>query len=154
MEKFHYGKNLRKIRESKGISQEAMGYQLNISQKTYSRKEHKAAIPGTEEVNATAKALGADPSELLPPLEEPNLHLVQAQGSGMSYKAKEIPTPFNTLTIIAIGCALMPSAYAFTQAMCIEFGASDDVVIIAPRLAAAAVFAYLWYWVWKIKRKK
>ena len=60
-----FGKNLRKIRQSNGISQETLGLRAGSYQSTVIRIEHGKSNPKLTTVIALAKALGVEPKELL-----------------------------------------------------------------------------------------
>ena len=153
MNKFNFGKNLRKVRLSKSISQDAMAYHIGISQKSYSRMENQSDVPVKERVDKTAIVLGVEPAELLPPITEPDVNYTYE--SGMGQKAKEIlETRFGKLLIAAIGCALIPSVYSLTKSFCNQFGAPVYVTVIAAVVAGSATLAYIWYVVVKIKKAK
>lgn len=157
MGNFNYGENLRRIRTSKGISQEAVALHLNISQKTYSRMEHQAAVPDINIVHATAAFLGVEPSELLPPIAEidpkakPALPEVPWQ-----HKAKEILTIpfFGPGLIVVIFVTLVPAAFGLAQGICLYLETSDETETIARRSASVVMFIFLWYWVKKIKKSQ
>ena len=60
-----FGKNLRKIRESKGMSQETLGLDAGSYQGTIYKIEHGLTNPKLSTMIALAKALGVEPKELL-----------------------------------------------------------------------------------------
>ncbi|MBL4656362.1 MAG: helix-turn-helix transcriptional regulator [Flavobacteriales bacterium] len=60
-----FGKNLRRIRESKGMSQETLGLNAGSFQSTVLRIEHGESNPKLTTIVALAKALGVEPKELL-----------------------------------------------------------------------------------------
>ncbi len=67
MEIFNFGENLRKIRVSKGIKQEAMALKLDITQTKYSRIERGKELPHEVFISLAAEYLGVKPKELMPP---------------------------------------------------------------------------------------
>ena len=60
-----FGKNLRKIRESKGMSQETLGLNADSYQSTIYKIEHGLTDPKLSTIVALAKALDIEPSELM-----------------------------------------------------------------------------------------
>jgi len=60
-----FGKHLKKIRESKKISQEKLGLAADSYQSTVIRIEHGKANPKLTTIIALAKALDIEPKELL-----------------------------------------------------------------------------------------
>ena len=144
MEIFNFGENLRKIRQAKDISQDAMALKLNISQPTYSRIECDAKAPDHNLVVKIAKALGVDLSELMPS---------STLKSILGEKLKEI---FNTrigmIIVFGSGLTLVIAAHDLAQSFCIEFKTSDATRIIVKWTAALVTGAYIWYCVRKIKK--
>ncbi len=67
MEIFNFGENLRKIRASKGISQEAMANKMDISQTKYSRIERGKILPDQVFISIAAGYLEVAPKDLMPP---------------------------------------------------------------------------------------
>ena len=65
MDNFNFGENLRIVRQAKGISQDAVGTGLNISQTSYSKVERSSNIPDLALVERIADLLKVDPSILL-----------------------------------------------------------------------------------------
>ena len=146
MSKFNYGENLRNIRRAKNISQEAIASHLNISQRTYARRERQTVMRDKELTIKIANYFEIDPAELMPPLEKLDSQTTQAT-LGLGQKTKNLMNTkaFIWLFIIALGCAILPAVYALTQAFCIQFKASDPIIDWMPRATSLAMFAYLWY---------
>lgn len=144
MKTFNFGQNLRKIRQLKDISQDAMALKLKISQPTYSRIEGESKIPDHAMVVSIAKALDVDPSELKPPS---TLKVI------LGGKLKEIlNTRIGILIVFGSGLALVISAHDLAQSFCIEFNTSDTTRYIVKWTAALATAAYIWYCVRKIMK--
>ena len=61
----HIGKNIKKIREAKGLSQKEVALSLEMDQAQYSRIETNKTDPSFSSVYKIAKALGVEISELL-----------------------------------------------------------------------------------------
>lgn len=60
----HVGKNIRKIREAKGLSQKEVAISVGMDQAQYSRIENSKTDPSFSTVDKIAKALGVELSEL------------------------------------------------------------------------------------------
>ncbi len=89
MKNFNYGENLRIARQIKGISQEAMAWDLSISQSTYSRIESGKIIPDPLQAAKIEEILGVRPSDPISLLEELSKDtMVSICGSGLSAKAE------------------------------------------------------------------
>jgi transcriptional regulator with XRE-family HTH domain len=68
MEDFHFGKNLKRIREEKDkAKQDVMATELNMAQSTLSKIEQESYVPHDDFVTAAANYLKVDRRELLPP---------------------------------------------------------------------------------------
>ncbi len=67
MENFHFGKNLRRIREEKEIKQEVMGTDLGMSQGSLSKIELESSVPNDKFVRQAAEYLDVPRQDLLPP---------------------------------------------------------------------------------------
>ncbi|MBC7417975.1 MAG: helix-turn-helix transcriptional regulator [Pedobacter sp.] len=144
MKTFNFGQNLRKIRQSKDISQEAMALKLNISQPTYSRIEGESKIPANAMVVRIAKVLDVDPSELMPPS---TLKVI------LGGKLKEVlNTRIGILIVFGSGLMLVISAHDLAQSFCIEFKTSDATRYIVKWTAAISTTAYIVYCVRKIMK--
>ncbi|MDP3467552.1 MAG: helix-turn-helix transcriptional regulator [Daejeonella sp.] len=59
-----FGKQLKKVREGRGLSQEELALKSNISQSQIARTELGSVNTSISHVNAYAKALGIDVKEL------------------------------------------------------------------------------------------
>ena len=144
MKTFNFGQNLRKIRQSKDISQEAMALKLNISQPTYSRIEGDSKVPDHDRVVSIAKVLDVDFSELMPPS---TLKLI------LGGNLKEF---FNTrigmLIVFGSGLTIVIAAHDLAQSFCIEFKTSDATRYIVKWTAAISTTAYIVYCVRKIMK--
>ncbi len=66
MEKFHFGNNLRKIREGKDTKQESLANEMNISQSKLSKIERKPYLPPNDLIHDLARHLKISPLELTP----------------------------------------------------------------------------------------
>lgn len=67
MENFHFGKNLKRIREGKEIKQEVMATDLDMSQSTLSKIELESSVPNDKFVGQAAEYLDIPRQDLLPP---------------------------------------------------------------------------------------
>lgn len=70
----HHGRNITKIRQEKGIKQEALAIDLNMSQQTVSRLEKKRTIDDNT-LNKVAKALNV-PVEKIKEAEESLMNII------------------------------------------------------------------------------
>jgi transcriptional regulator with XRE-family HTH domain len=66
MEAFHFGERLKAIRESKGVSQEALGARLGVSQPRISDMEKCKYLPRDHDLNTIASFLKTDIHEITP----------------------------------------------------------------------------------------
>lgn len=65
MKNFHFGENLRMMRNYRGYTQEAMAKDLSMSQGTYSKIEYNADQPENEMINKLAEILSFRPKDLI-----------------------------------------------------------------------------------------
>ncbi|MBD9446711.1 MULTISPECIES: helix-turn-helix transcriptional regulator [unclassified Rhizobium] len=62
-----FARNLRRMRQAKGLSQEDLAYKADIDRTYVSSLERAVYSPTIEVVDKLAKALGTDAAELLKP---------------------------------------------------------------------------------------
>lgn len=60
-----FASNLRRLRHAKGLSQEDLAYSANVNRSYLSKVEKGATYVGLEIIWKLAKALSAEPAELL-----------------------------------------------------------------------------------------
>jgi transcriptional regulator with XRE-family HTH domain len=65
MKNFHFGENLRMMRNYRGYTQEAMAKDLSMSQGTYSKIEYSNDLPDIEMINKLAEILSFRPKDLI-----------------------------------------------------------------------------------------
>lgn len=65
MKNFHFGENLRMMRNYRGYTQEAMAKDLSMSQGTYSKIEYSNDLPDIEMINKLAEILDFRPKDLI-----------------------------------------------------------------------------------------
>lgn len=65
MKNFHFGENLRMMRNYRGYTQEAMAKDLSMSQGTYSKIEYTNDLPDIEMINKLAEILSFRPKDLI-----------------------------------------------------------------------------------------
>ena len=154
MKNFNYGENLRILRQRKGISQDAMAMNLNISQTKYSRMERRSNMWDSTLVEKIAEILRIPVSELLPPLEElDNNTMAATNGSGIGHKASELlgkPTAF----IIKLGSALALAGVAYDAAggasSALEISA--NTALFAKWTAAFTMMACFYNWLGGLRK--
>lgn len=67
MKNFNFGENLRRIRVQKGISQDAIAMNMDITQTKYSRMERSECVPEKIYVDRAANCLEVSANDLIPP---------------------------------------------------------------------------------------
>lgn len=138
MNNFNYGENLRIARQIKGISQEAMSWDLSISQSTYSRIESGKIIPDPLQAAKIEEILGVRPSDPMFLLEELSKDtMVSISGSGLNVKAEVLsgkPPAF----IIKTGMAMALSGVACdaVRGACSALQISAHNTLLASSMAA------------------
>lgn len=148
MNNFNYGENLRITRQIRGVSQESMAWNLNISQATYSRIESEKIMPDPQQAAKIEEILGVPPSDPMPLLKELDHDtMVSTRGSGLSAKAVVLlgkPVAF----IIKIGLALALGGVAYDAASgtCSALQTSANTALFAKWIAAVAMIACFYYW--------
>lgn len=154
MNNFNYGENLRITRQIRGVSQESMAGDLNISQATYSRIESGKIMPDPQQSAKIEKILGIPPSDPMPLSEKlSDDTMVSTRGSGLSAKAVVLlgkPAAF----IIKIGLALALGGVAYDAAggACSALQTSADTDLFASWIAALAMIACFYYWGGGVKK--
>lgn len=148
MKNFNYGENLRIARQIKGISQEAMAWDLSISQSTYSRIESGKIIPDPLQAAKIEEILGVRPSDPISLLEELSKDtMVSICGSGLSAKAEVLsgkPPAF----IIKTGMAMALSGVACdaVRGACSALQTPAHTAFLASSMAALAMILGFYYW--------
>ena len=148
MSNFNYGENLRTTRQFKGLSQESMAWELNISQTTYSRIERGIFVPDRRQAAILENILGVPLLELVPVLEDlENESMVATRGSGLSGKAAALlGSPAGFIIKIGLALALGGVAYDAARGACSALQTSSDTSIFASWIAALTMVSYFYYW--------
>ena len=60
-----FAANLRRLRHTKGLSQEDLAYEADVNRTYMSKLEKGASYPGLEIIGKLADVLGVEPAELL-----------------------------------------------------------------------------------------
>ena len=145
---FHFGENLKNIRLSKGISQEAMAFGLAMSQATYSRIENQAVLPNFELARKMAEILAVRFAELIPEAvqfqQEVKIAVINV---GKEFARSSV----GMIITIAAGVYLGDMVYVCAQAFCRGFGTSNNTMTIISYSAAIACFIFLYYIVKKVR---
>ncbi len=76
MEKFHFGQTIKKFREERKISQDAVAKKLDISQPRYSRMEQRRHLPEKHIICTIAEFLGVAAAEITPPWWDPEVKII------------------------------------------------------------------------------
>lgn len=139
MTTFHYGENLRKLRQSKGISQEAVAMYLNISQATYSRIECQQTTTNYHQIFEIAKFLDVPASQLLSTIPsdiiQENNNITKLENA-IAYR-RRLLTPLTRFVIFFIAfCIVVPQLYIFSKELSVVFGASQSVTLFISGVVA------------------
>ncbi|MDQ7949499.1 MAG: helix-turn-helix transcriptional regulator [Pedobacter sp.] len=152
MNKFHFGERVKTIRLSKGITQESIAFQLNITQSTYSRIEAQAETPSYDKVSKIVEALGEDIAIVM-------------EGSGLRlskglFVTDTIPKArvrfYKYLSrVVALGVAVLvaPPAWELANGLCNEFALSKDLTRLIRFSAGCVAMGLVFYWVNKIVKR-
>lgn len=155
MDNFNFGKNLKKIRLIKGISQAAMASRLEISQATYSRLEHQSDIPDADMVNRLAEILEVPSADLLGPSGELELQTTLStdvvglgQGSKLVINLRK---PIRKFLILLAAYLIVNVVYTTAKGAASGFGASDKTMIIVGLSVALLCSIFIYYLIRKNK---
>ena len=64
-----FAANLRRLRHTKGLSQETLAYEADVNRTYMSKLEKGASYPGLEIIGKLAAVLEVEPAELLRPIK-------------------------------------------------------------------------------------
>jgi transcriptional regulator with XRE-family HTH domain len=156
-EYFHFGKNLKAIRKAKHISQEAMAYNLNMSQASYSRLERQATMNDAKLIFRIAIVFDIQPDALMPtfaPLSATEMDTPRTSGSGTRARAKDLLNSIWGVLLILAAIVVLPEwAYRIAENFCLGLQTSYAVMATAKWTAALGMFAFILYAAWMIKRR-
>ncbi len=148
MDNFHFGENLRIIRQAKGISQEVMAERLGISQTTYSKIEKSAKIPSPGMVKKIAIILEEEPPLLL--LGRKLEDLLPAPTFRL--KAKEILDTWEGIFFYWIlQIPFVDAAYSMGEGFCQGLGTTDEVRVVVRFLTGFVAFIVSIYFFNRLK---
>lgn len=154
MENFNYGENLRITRQTKGVSQESMAWELKISQATYSRIESGKIRPDNRQSAKIEKILGipsADPMIHLEELDDDSV--MSIRGSGLNIIATSIFRSMATFIIkLALALALGNVAFEATSGACDALETSSNTALLASWIAGLSMMVYTYYWAGEFKK--
>lgn len=143
MEKFNFEKNLRNIRNSKGISQDAMAFKLGISQTTYSRIERGEITPSYELTCKMAIEFDVLPEALTGPIQ-PSVNK-ENPTSAIPYLSK----PIVMIIIVAASLFLIITIHSIFYTIADHFKFSESVSFT---MRMSAVFALSFYIIHLVKK--
>lgn len=148
---FNFGENLRDIRLLKGISQDAMARNLQITQTRYSKMERYSIIPEEIQISDIARVLDVPSADLLAPLDE--LESATAVSSSTLASKSEIILrgPIRKLLILLAAFLIVNIVYSAVKGAASGFGASDKTMIIVGLSAVLLSSIYIYYWIRKMK---
>ncbi len=152
MEKFHYGKNLRRLRDSKDIKQVALGTDLDRSQASVSRMEAQAEIPAYELVEKTAASLDV-PIERLFSQEEVLDTQTMIATSGFGRGSEKTVRLFNIVGFLIkflLALSVADQARDIVRGMGVGYDNSESS--IAGWIAALFSFVLFYYWFNKLEK--
>lgn len=145
---FHFGENLKNIRLSKGISQEAMGYGLNMSQATYSRIERQVALPNFELVRKMAEILKVSFGELVP---EAVQFQQEVKVAVINVGREFAQSPVGLIITIAAVAYLVDLVYLCAQSFCRGYGTSPTMLSIVSWTSGLATLLFCYHIIKKIR---
>lgn len=152
MEKFHYGKNLKRLREAKDIKQDALGTDLDLSQSTVSRMEAKAKIPNHNLVEKTAVVLDVPIEKLLLQEEELDTPTMIAT-SGFGRDPEKPGRLYNIVGfLIKFLLAISVADQARDIARGVGAGYDNSESSVAGWTAALITFILFYYWFNKLEK--
>jgi transcriptional regulator with XRE-family HTH domain len=145
---FHFGENLKYIRLSKEISQEAVAYGLGMSQATYSRIERQAALPNYELVRKMAEILKVGFAELVPEAAQ----FQQEVKVAVINVGKEFArSPVGLIVTIAAVAYLVDVVYQLTREFCLQLGTSPKALVMISCLCAFFTLVFCFRIILKIR---
>lgn len=150
MKDFHFGDNLKSIRQAKQITQEFMALNLNITQVRYSRIEHRANIPELELVHQMAEVLGVETAELMPSIgrEQPI-----AKRGFEDWARDMLRTTFGIIIYCVITIFIVNLVYEMGNSFCEGYGASEQTTKVVRFLSGLAALIFMWYWGWRTRKR-
>jgi len=154
MNNFNFGENLRITRQTKGISQESMAWNLNISQATYSRIESEKIMPDRQQSAKIGKILGIPPPDSLPILKELDHDtMVSTRGLGLGWKASLLfATPIGFIIKIGLAFALANVACDAASGACDGMETSANTKLFTSWIAAVAMITCFYYWTGQVRK--
>jgi transcriptional regulator with XRE-family HTH domain len=154
MEKFHYGQNLKKIREAKGIKQYTIAQQLNISQTSYSRMEADPEPPYKHIVAESAKALNLLPTDLASNFEQLQTQpILTVRGFGIGHRAIMLfKSKIGLIIVLSISVPILDAIYKIAKSFCEEMGASYRTMLVVSYAVVFLTIGLIVYVVKKIQR--
>ncbi|MCY1524190.1 helix-turn-helix protein [compost metagenome] len=155
MSTFNYGENLRLIRISKGISQEAMALALDISQATYSRIESQTTAFDYRLAFEMAKILNVPVTDLLPDVDMLELqNVVSKSGAGLGLGRKTnkvLKRNLGKIKILVFAYVIVNVVYSAVKGICSAYETSHNTMMIAGLISALLTSLFIYYWVRKNK---
>ena len=149
MNEFHFGENLRIVRQAKGISQEAMALFMGMSQTSFCNMEKRSTVPSHEVVERLAKVLEVEPSLLL---SGRNLEDLIPKVT-FEQRAKEI---MNTAEGVGLYWIIVipfaDSVYYAFDGFSRGFEASETVTRVVRFAAGAGALCFAWYWMRRMQK--
>jgi len=152
MNTFHFGKNLRRIRKEKDLSQEYIANDLNMSQSSYSRMESREKVPDDELVDKLAELLKEPRSKLLAPVKiEPEVPLAKKTEDRI---ASFLRSPGGILLTVMGSVTVVDVFYGIGRGLATSWSKSAEEQNQAGTITATiALVSILFTVLWLIRKK-
>jgi transcriptional regulator with XRE-family HTH domain len=156
MKKFHFGENLRNIRQKAGISQESMAQQMKISQATYCRIEKQKNPRDYDQVLDLSSILKVSLYDLMPEWQGMDPSVIRKiYGTEVERKLKKLLNhPLSLIIMVGGAAALVDTLYQIAHGICEAFGASDGTIIFIKWTVALSALVYIIFLFVKLFRLK
>lgn len=139
MKNFHFGENLRMMRNYRGYTQEAMANGLDMAQGTYSKIEYSKDLPDTEMIGRLAEILKFEPDEF----RSTSWYADQYNGSKKMNQTFTILKRYGQIGyIVLLFVAWLDMSMGFIDGAEIQ---SIDLKLLTSILIGAGVFCFHYY---------
>lgn len=139
MKSFHFGENLRMMRNFRGLTQEVMAKDLNMSQGTYSKIEYNQDLPEAEMICRLAEILQFEPDEF----RSTSWYADQYNGSEKMNQTFMVLKRYGQIGyIVLLLVAWLDMSMGFIDGAEIQ---SIDLKLLTSMLIGAGVFCFHYY---------
>lgn len=147
MKNFHFGENLRMMRNYRGLTQEAMANGLDMAQGTYSKIEYSKDLPDNEMIGRLAEILQFEPDEF----HSTSWYANQYNGAKKTNQTFTVLKRYGQIGyIVLLFVAWLDMSRGFIDGAKIQ---SMDVKLFAALVIGTGVFCFHYYSVKEVKMR-